>query len=126
MIKIVLLTIVFAIIIIYLKGINSELFTLATVGASIIIISLVLEYIGQAFSVFNMMIEATKIDRSLFNIIFKIMAIGYLVEFGAGIVNDFGLKSLADKLVFAGKIVIFCMSLPIIYAVFNLFTELLG
>lgn len=126
MVKIVLLTIVFAIIIIYLKGINSELFTLATVGASIVVISLVLEYIGQAFSVFNMMIDATKIDRSLFNIIFKIMAIGYLVEFGAGIVNDFGLKSLADKLVFAGKIVIFCMSLPIIYAVFNLFTELLG
>ena len=126
MIKIVLITIVFAIIIIYLKNINSELFTLAIVGASIIIISLVLEYIGQAFSVFNTMIEATKIDRDLFNIIFKIMAIGYLVEFGAGIVNDFGLKSLADKLVFAGKIVIFCMSLPIIYAVFNLFTELLA
>lgn len=126
MVKIVLLTIIFAIIIIYLKGVNSELFTLATVGASIVVISLVLEYIGQAFSVFNMMIDATKIDRSLFNIIFKIMAIGYLVEFGAGIVNDFGLKSLADKLVFAGKIVIFCMSLPIIYAVFNLFTELLG
>ena len=126
MVKIVLLTIIFAIIIIYLKGVNSELFTLATVGASIVVISLVVEYIGQAFSVFNMMIDATKIDRSLFNIIFKIMAIGYLVEFGAGIVNDFGLKSLADKLVFAGKIVIFCMSLPIIYAVFNLFTELLG
>ena len=126
MIKIVLLTIVFAIIIIYLKNINSELFTLATVGASIVIISLVLEYIGQAFSIFNTMIQATKIDRDLFNIIFKIMAIGYLVEFGAGIVNDFGLKSLADKLVFAGKIVIFCMSLPIIYAVFNLFTELLA
>ena len=55
-----------------------------------------------------------------YKIIFKITAISYLVEFGAGIIDDFGLKSLSDKLVFVGKVVIFCMSMPIIYAVFNL------
>ena len=68
----------------------------------------------------------TGVDGSLFSIIFKITAIGYLVEFGAGTIEDFGLKSLADKLVFAGKIIILGISMPVIYAVFNLLKGLTG
>ena len=50
----------------------------------------------------------------------KIVAIGYLVEFAAGILEDFGSKSLADKLVFAGKVVIFTMSVPILRSLVEL------
>ena len=39
-------------------------------------------------------------------VILKMVGIGYLVEFSAGILNDFGQNSLADKLVFCGKIVV--------------------
>ena len=55
----------------------------------------------------------------------KIVAIGYLVEFAAGIVEDFGAKSVADKLVFAGKVVIFSVSLPILRAMVSLIAAFL-
>ena len=62
----------------------------------------------------------------LFFVLIYIFMVGYLyiysksivmkdlVEFAAGVVEDFGSKSVADKLVFAGKVIIFTVSVPII------------
>ena len=109
----------------YLKNINSDLFQLALVASGIILISSIFSYLNEIFDFFNEIVRLTGIESSLYKIIFKITAIGYLVEFGAGTIEDLGLKSLADKLVFCGKIVIFSVSLPILYAVFNLLTKIL-
>lgn len=125
MIKIVVIAIIFAIIIIYLKSINSELSLLASIGAGIILIFFTLEYLSNTLEFIQKLFESSKIDKELYIIIFKITAIGYLVEFGAGTIRDFGLNSLADKLILIGKIIILSMSLPIIYAVFNLITGFL-
>ena len=65
------------------------------------------------------------INKEFYVIIFKITAIGYLVEFAADTINDLGLKGLADKLVFTGKILVFSISLPIIYSICNLLVSLL-
>jgi len=125
MIQIVALTILFAIIIVYLKSVNSEIALIALVGAGIILSSYAFSYLTQTFDFINKLIELTKIDKGIFKIIFKITAIGYLIEFGAGTINDFGLKSLADKLVFVGKIIILSVSMPIFYALFNLISGLI-
>ena len=116
MLKIVAIALICAVIIIYLKSINSELSLLATVGAGIIILFLSLEYVINTLDFFNSIVELTGIDKSLYAIIFKITAIGYIIEFSADTVLDFGLKSLADKLIFAGKLIILVVSLPVFYA----------
>lgn len=125
MVKIVGVVLVAAIIIVYLKSVNSELSLLATVAAGIIVIFTTLDYLSETFGVINKLITLAGIDSELYLIIFKISAIGYLVEFSADTVSDFGLKSLADKLIFAGKIIIFSVSLPVIYAIINLLVGLL-
>lgn len=126
MVQLVGLTIISAVIILYLRSINNEFALLATVGASILILSYAIKYVSEAYTIINKLIELTGVDRSLYAVVFKITAIGYLVEFGADIVLDFGLKALADKLVFTGKILIFTTSIPILYAILNLFTGLLS
>ena len=126
MIQVTAISLICAIIIIYLKSVNSELAFLATIGAGIIVMGVGLTYLAEAFDFINQISQATGISNELYKIIFKITAIGYIVEFGASTIEDFGLKSLADKLVFVGKIVILTMSLPIIYGVFNLITEILA
>ena len=120
MVKLVALSLLFAIVIVYLRSINSELSLLATIGAGIVLMFYSLEYVSSSFAFFNQIIKYTQIDNQLFLILFKITAIGYLVEFGAGTIRDFGLNGLADKLILLGKIIILTVSLPIIYAVFNL------
>lgn len=123
--KIVVLTIIFAVIILYLRSVNGELAMLTGICAGIIILFYAFTYLSEVFSVIDRMIELTGIDRDMYKIIFKITSIGYLVEFGADTVSDFGLKSLADKLVFVGKIMIFSISLPIIYAIINLLSGII-
>ena len=124
MVKLVALALVFAVIIVYLRSINNEISFLALIGASIIIVYYSLEYLTNTISFINQLAEFSGIDYEFYKIIFKITAIGYLVEFGASTIEDFGLKSLADKLVFTGKIIILSISLPIIYAIFNIITGL--
>ncbi|MBQ7236118.1 MAG: hypothetical protein IJX03_03045 [Clostridia bacterium] len=125
MFQIVSVALISAIIIIYLKSINSDLYVLASVGAGLILISFVLKYVSESFAFINQIIEMTGINKDFYLIIFKITAIGYLVEFGADTINDLGLKGLAEKLIFVGKVVIFATSLPILYAVFNLLVGLM-
>ena len=62
---------------------------------------------------------------TVYKIIFKITGIGYMVEFAAETINDFGIKGLSEKLIFVGKVVIFSLSLPILYAVINLLSGIL-
>lgn len=125
MIKICVLIVVFSIIILFLRSVNPEIATLALVACGIIVIYVALKYIGQVFGVLDDLANKTGVDSQLFELIIKITAIGYLVEFSASTVEDLGFPSLAQKLVFVGKLVILIMALPIIYAIFNMMTTLL-
>ena len=125
MTKIVAISLICACIIIYLKSINSELTLLATIGAGIILLTFILEYVSDAVILINKIVELTGIDKNMYSLIFKITAIGYLVEFGASTLNDFGLNSLACKLQTIGKLAIFSVSIPIFYALINLLSGLL-
>ena len=125
MVKIVAVALLCAILITYLKAINSDLFVLALVVSGLIVFAFAFEYLSQTFSFINNLISASGIDKEFYLIIFKVASIGYLIEFSADTITDLGFKSIADKLIFVGKIVIFSVSLPILYALFNLITGLI-
>lgn len=126
MIQVTAISLICAIIIVYLKSVNSELAFLATIGSGILILGIAFTYVSEAVGFINKISSVMGINNELYKVLFKITAIGYIVEFGASAIEDFGLKSLADKLIFAGKIVILTTSLPIIYGIFNLLTEILS
>ena len=125
MVKLVILTILFSTMLIVLKSVNSDLFVPALVCSGVIILSFGITYLNQAFSFISSLIDSTKIDVEFYKIIFKIVGIAYLIEFGAGTVEEVGYKSLSDKLVMVGKIIIFVVSMPIFYAIFNLLGSLI-
>ena len=125
MIKLAALALTLGVIVIYLKNVNSELFVLALIGSGIVLLYSAAEYFMTTIDFFSAIIQKTGVKSEYFEIIFKCVAIGYLVEFAAGTLADAGLNSLADKLVLIGKVVIISVSMPIIYAVFNLLTVLL-
>ena len=97
-----------------LRASKPELSFAVTVAGTVIILLFAVDLFAQSFGIFSEIGAATGIDSSLIRTILKIVAIGYLVEFAAGIVEDFGAKSVADKLVLAGKVIIFTVSVPII------------
>lgn len=124
MIKIVAVALLCAIIVVYLRYINSELSALALIGSCVIVLFFAFEQLSGVIKIFDEIADLTGIGSDLYKILFKITAIGYLVEFGADLIDDFGLKSLSSKLLFAGKIIILSTAMPIIYSVFNLLLKI--
>lgn len=108
-----------------LKSTKPELAFAVTVAGSVILLLFVFEVFKDTVSIFSTIAQKTGIESSLVKIILKMVGIGYLVEFSAGILNDFGQNSLADKLIFCGKIVVLVLAVPIIESVLELVIRLL-
>ena len=123
--KIIGVGLVTAIAALILKSSKPELAFAVTIAGGVIILIFALDMLGASLRIFTDIAEKAGIDQSLVKIILKIVAIGYLVEFSAGIVEDFGSKSIADKLVLAGKIIIFTVSIPIIQSLITLIGNIL-
>ena len=79
-------------------------------------------YIVQSFKELTLIAE---IDEALVKTIVKIMGIGYLTEFSAGIAEDYGSQSIAKKIEFGGKICIAVLALPVITGMISTIGNLL-
>jgi stage III sporulation protein AD len=124
MLQLVGIALVGGIITVYLKTINPELAMMSLICTGIIIVVTAFTYLSETFDLFRKIAEISNVDQTLLKIIIKIVGIGYVIEFAAGILEDFGVKSIADKLVFAGKIIILTVSVPIFYALINILVGL--
>jgi stage III sporulation protein AD len=80
-------------------------------------VAIFLELVGKIDSVVSMLEELA--DRSgvpsvYLKTMLKVIGVAYIAEFGAQIVRDAGLESVAGKIEFAGKMLILVMAVPII------------
>ena len=112
--KIIAVGIVCAIIIVYLKRINSEFCIPVSVCSGVLLLIMTASYVTDFIAIFYDIATLSGIDGSILKLILKIVAISYLIEFSSNLIEDFGLKNISDKVVFAGKILILTMSAPII------------
>ena len=109
-----------------LKSTKPELSFAVTVAGSIILMLFTFELFRNSISIFGKIAEISGIKSSMVKILLKMVGIGYLVEFSAGILNDFGQNSIADKLVFCGKIIVLILAVPILESLLTLIVNLLG
>ena len=111
---------------ILVKSTKPELAVVITIAGSIILLLFVLEVFRGSISLFTDIAQATGLDATIVKTLLKMIGIGYLVEFSAGILNDFGQNSLADKLIFCGKILILVLAVPILESILALVGALIG
>ncbi len=111
---------------ILVKGTKPELAVVITIAGSVILLLFVLEVFRGSITLFSDIAEATGLNATIVKTLLKMVGIGYLVEFSAGILNDFGQNSLADKLIFCGKILILVLAVPILESILSLVGELIG
>lgn len=107
------------------KQSRPEIAMIITLVGSILIIFMTVSSLNSVISSFYNIFKATKVDSSLLTPLFKIIALGYITEFGANICVDAGIGGLADKILFSGKVLILLVALPIITTVVDLVMGLL-
>ena len=79
----------------------------------------------SVISSFYKIFQATGVESTLLTPLLKIIAIGYITEFGANICVDAGASSVADKVLFAAKLIILVIAMPIVTTVIDMVVALL-
>ena len=119
---IALLTVIATVIV---KPVRSDFALVIALTGGILVLMLVLGYVGQVFSVISDIVSLSGVSSSLYTLLLKIVGVGYLVEFTAGICSDTGNSSLRDKVLLGGKVIILVMALPIVTNILQIIMELL-
>lgn len=123
--KIISIAVITCIACLIIKPIRSDFAILISIVGGIIVLFYTVSYLSQIFDVFTEIFNISGINASIYSIILKIIGIGYLTEFTAGICNDTGNSSLADKVLLGGKVVILVMAIPIVTSILDIVMEML-
>ena len=110
---------------IIVKPIRSDFSVIIAIVGGLIILFMVIDYLSSVFETFRNIIGITGLNSNLYTLLLKIIGVGYLIEFTAGICSDTGNSSLGDKVLLGGKIIILVMALPIITNILQIIMELL-
>ena len=124
LVKVLVLGIIISMLVVFLKQVKPEYALLCLIVGSIVLLLYILNYLTEVFAFFQEVIDKTGISSNLFVSLLKIVGLGYLVEFSASVCRDSGNNSIADKVILAGKVMIFVLSMPIIRNLFEMILEL--
>ena len=108
------------------RSAKPELAVVVTIAGGIILLLFALEIFRGSIAIFSEIADATGLNASIVKTLLKMVGIGYIIEFSAGVLHDFGQDSLADKLIFCGKSIILVLAVPILESVLGLVSDLLG
>ena len=108
-----------------IKQTKPEIAILISIVGSLLIIIMAVNSLSSVISSFYAIFQKTGVDTTLLTPLFKIIAVGYIAEFGANICVDAGASSVADKILFCAKLIILTISLPIITTVVDMVVALL-
>ncbi len=107
------------------KPIKPEVSIIIGLCGGILILIQTVNYVVDIIDAFTNIVEKTGLNTGLLKTLLKIIGVGYLTEFAANICQDAGSSSVADKILFAGKIIILAMALPIVTSIIEIIVEIL-
>lgn len=125
LIKIAAVGVVCSLVVVYLKNSDSQLAGLATVASGVLLLILTVGYAADFLSLLTSLGDYAQTGGQVLKIVIKILGISYLVEFTADVIDDMGLKSVSDKVVLAGKILIITAAFPVIENLIKIVINLL-
>ncbi len=113
-------------VVLLLKSAKPEFAVFATIATGIVMVITMLGALQDVILAFDGIVKKSGVDGSIFEAVLKIIGIGYLTEYSASVATDAGCASIAEKLQFGGKIVIFLMSISIVTALIDVVTALVN
>lgn len=107
------------------KHIKPEYSIFIALATGIIILIGVSEKILEVVNVFSGIADKSGLPRDIFNAVLRIIGIGYITEYAAGVCEDNDCSSIAKKIQLAGKVTIFIIAMPVITGIIDIIGGLL-
>ena len=125
LLKIISIALVTVLAHILIKQIKPEIAILVAIIGSVILIISSINLLSSVVNSFYEIFKKTGIETTILTPLIKVVAIGYIAEFGANICVDAGVSSIGDKILFCAKIIILIIIMPMLTTTVNLIMELL-
>ncbi len=97
-----------------LKNAKSEASVFVLIATGVVMLIYVLSGLTDVVETFSTIVNKTGLDNGLFAGVLKVIGIGYITEYSAGVCNDLGAGSISSKILLGGKVAIFILALPIL------------
>lgn len=123
--KIAALALCAVVLIVLVKNYKPEFGVYTAIGCSILILYFLIDSLKYAFAYMAELYDRLDYGKSYFPIIIKVLAIAYITEFTSQLCKDAGETSIASKVELAGKVIIFCVAIPVFISILNLVEQLL-
>ena len=124
--RIAAIALVTAFCVIQLRNVKSELAAAVGLAGGIIVVLSVIDYFSDIFSAVYAIAKRAGLATSVVTLLFKVIAVGYISEFSASLIEDAGMSSLADKVLLGGKLIIVATSIPVIVQLFEYIAKMLS
>ena len=125
MLKIAALALCAVILIILVKNYKPEFGMLTAVACSLLILYFLIDSLKYAFAYIANLYNSLETGKTYFPVIIKVLAIAYITEFTSQLCKDAGESAIASKVELGGKIIIFCVAIPVFTSILNLVEQLL-
>ena len=96
------------------------------IGICKYIILSVIDYFTEIVALLADLTDRTGINATLVGYLVKIVGAGYIIEFACDTAEDAKLPTLANKIALGGKVVIFCLTIPVVTELVNIVISLLS
>ena len=102
---------------------RSDIAALIGIVGGVAIILSVIDYFTEIVADLT---DRTGINATLVGYLVKIVGAGYIIEFACDTAEDAKLPTLSNKIALGGKVVIFCLTIPVVTELVNIVISLLS
>lgn len=124
--KIIGIALVSIIMAVLLKGYRPEISLAVSLTAMAVMFSIISPYLKTALGSFINLSEQIGLNMKYMAIIIKVIGIAYITQIAVEMCRDAGENALGTKVEICGKIVIIAMSMPVIYELFEVISEVVS
>lgn len=126
LIQIIGIGIITAILSLIIKQHRPELaVALPMLGAAAIILCIA-PYLKGILTMFEDMAKRVGLESRYLHMVIKIIGVAYLCQFASELCKDAGEGSMASKIELAGKVMILTLSMPVIYRLLDLVSDIIN
>lgn len=108
-----------------IKNVRNEFSIYIVICAIVIMFFLIADKLVAVFAFLQSIYGQISYGKTFFPILIKILAIAYMADFTAQLCKDADEGAIGNKVEFAGKVIIFYLSLPIFLSVLDLINAIL-
>lgn len=108
-----------------LRNIKPEYAIYLVLASCLVIFVMLLGKLLVVFDYLKSIYEGLTYGQTFFPVLIKVIAVAYITDFTSQICRDAGEGAIATKTELAGKVIIFCLSMPILVTIIETLNSIL-